>query len=253
LKRIVILSAIIVSVAVLSRIIFPFNLISNQFPEALNIDPQLPNVLLIGDSTQIRYYPLVKKTLKGKANVYRIVELAPQQIYSLFYGGPLLQPVNGSSSGVGRKNLDEWLGNKQWAVIHFNWGIHNLIKSDDAKKSSLLMQTAIRNYRDDLEVIIDKLENSGAKLVFATTTPVSPEAGYVPDMVEHLNQVATTLAAKHGISVDDLYSLLLPKLEIAQEKDHIHFNALGNEILASAVSSAIMAALRQRSKGGHPG
>ena len=70
-------------------------------------DPNLPRVLLIGDSISIGYTAPVREFLKGKANVHRI-------------------PTNGGPTTNGLANLDKWLGTSKWDVIHFNWGLHDL-------------------------------------------------------------------------------------------------------------------------------
>ena len=89
MKRIGIVVTVLIIVVMLDRIILPFNLLSTQYPHAFDVDPQLPNVLLIGDSTQICYYRFVKKPLEGKIDVNRIIKLAPRPLHSLFYGTPL--------------------------------------------------------------------------------------------------------------------------------------------------------------------
>ena len=69
-------------------------------------DPTLPRVLLIGDSISIGYTLPVRELLKGKANLHR-------------------PPTNCSSTASGLKNLDAWLGQGKWDVIHFNFGLHD--------------------------------------------------------------------------------------------------------------------------------
>ena len=70
-------------------------------------DPDLPNVLLIGDSISNAYTVGVRKLLVRKADVFRI-------------------PSNGKYASFGNKNLDKWLGNRKWDVIHFNWGLWDI-------------------------------------------------------------------------------------------------------------------------------
>src|SRR6476620_12659536 len=78
-------------------------------------DPALPRVLLIGDSISIGYTVPVRELLQGKANVHRI-------------------PTNGGPTSNGLKNIDKWLGNGKWDIIHFNWGIHDLKFMPDGKR-----------------------------------------------------------------------------------------------------------------------
>src|SRR5438132_4350306 len=70
-------------------------------------DPKLPRVLLIGDSISIEYTIPTRRLLEGKANVHRI-------------------PANGWSTTTGKERLTQWLGTREWDVIHFNWGLHDL-------------------------------------------------------------------------------------------------------------------------------
>ncbi|MGC3966326.1 MAG: SGNH/GDSL hydrolase family protein [Pirellulales bacterium] len=111
-------------------------------------EPGLPRVLLIGDSISIGYTLEVRKLLAGKANVHRI-------------------PVNGGATEVGLANIEAWLGKGKWDVIHFNFGLH------DAKYSSPTEQRASRDvYVKNLEALVKRMQATGAKLIFATTTPV---------------------------------------------------------------------------------
>jgi hypothetical protein len=61
----------------------------------------LPNVLIIGDSISIGYFPVVKELLEGKAVVVH-------------------NPGNAQHTRFGLEKLDEWLGQTKWDVIHFN-------------------------------------------------------------------------------------------------------------------------------------
>lgn len=67
----------------------------------------LPKVLLIGDSISSGYYKSVAKALEGKAVVAKSSD-------------------NGESTAVGVKEIDGWLGDTKWDVIHFNWGVWDM-------------------------------------------------------------------------------------------------------------------------------
>ena len=68
---------------------------------------ELPRVLLLGDSISIGYTLGVRQQLQGEANVHRAAENC----------GPTTR---------GLKQLEKWIGQKQWDVIHFNFGLHDL-------------------------------------------------------------------------------------------------------------------------------
>jgi acyl-CoA thioesterase-1 len=66
-----------------------------------------PQVLLIGDSISIDYTEHVRGLLAKVADVHR-------------------PAINCESTLEGLRLLDGWLGSRKWAVIHFNWGLHDL-------------------------------------------------------------------------------------------------------------------------------
>lgn len=103
-------------------------------------DPALPRVLLIGDSVSRGYTQAVRKALAGKVNVHR----APANC------GPTKAGVESSMSGS---------ATGKWDLIHFNFGIHD-------------RATPIADYRTRLAEIVDRLAATGAKLVWAATTPI---------------------------------------------------------------------------------
>jgi acyl-CoA thioesterase-1 len=74
---------------------------------------ELHRVLILGDSISIGYFPFVKELLKGKAMVSRPMGKD---------GG--YENCQGTTHGV--KELDRWLGDTPWDVIHFNFGLHDM-------------------------------------------------------------------------------------------------------------------------------
>jgi lysophospholipase L1-like esterase len=150
----------------------------------------LPRVLLIGDSISMGYTLPVRAKLKGKANVHHPAENC----------GP-------TERGLAR--LDKWLGNGHWDVIHFNFGLHDLKYLDAAgqyvapDKGKQVAPPEI--YRKNLRDLAVRLQKTGAKLIFATTTPVPPGTlGRVAGDECVYNDVATAVMKELGIPVEDL-------------------------------------------------
>ena len=185
--------------------------------------PGLPRVLLMGDSISIGYTPAVRELLKGKANVHRIGE----------NGGP-------TSNGVAK--IDAWLGTFQWDVIHFNFGLHDLKIMDNGRH-----QVEPTEYEKNLRSIVARLKQTGAKLIFATTTPV-PEGKVNPPRnpadVRAYNAVALTVMKDTGVAVDDLYEFALPRLKEIQRPVNVHYTSDGYAALAQRVAASIEAALK---------
>lgn len=191
-------------------------------------DPKLPRVLLIGDSISMGYTIPVRKLLAGKANVHRI-------------------PENAAFTGHGLKQIDVWLGEGKWDVIHFNFGLHDLKRMDDGKP-----QVSLADYETNLRQLAGRLKRTGAALIFATTTPV-PEGKVnpprIPADVARYNEAAVRVMKENAIPVDDLYAFALPRLKEIQQPVNVHYTDAGYEALAAQVAASIAPALRTRQSG----
>ena len=188
--------------------------------------PGLPRVLLIGDSISIGYTLQVRRLLAGKANVQRI-------------------PINGGATEVGISHMAKWLGNAKWDVIHFNFGLH------DAKQVSQTRFRASREqYRENLGRLVSLMKPTGAKLIFATTTPVPHDGVLTPtrrfDDIAARNEIAKEVMAENGVAIDDLYSVVLPRAADIGRTNDVHFKPEGYEVLAKSVAASIEAALPTR-------
>jgi acyl-CoA thioesterase-1 len=182
--------------------------------------PGLPRVLLIGDSISMGYTIPVREALKGKANVHRPTENC----------GP-------TSRGVER--LESWLGQGGWDVIHFNFGLHDLRLGDGQ------LQVALDPYEKNLRTIVARLKQSGATLIWCSTTPV-PEKTNPPrresDVIAY-NAVALKVMDENGIRIDDLHGFALPRLTAIQRPANVHFTPEGSKVLAERVAASIMEVL----------
>jgi alpha-L-fucosidase len=195
----------------------------------------LPRVLLIGDSICGGYQQVVKQQLAGKADVVVI-------------------PGNGEYTGTGIKKLDEWLGDGKWDAIHFNWGLWDMYGWEYAKEDR-----SPATYQKRLEALVLRLEKTGAKLIWATTTPVCPaaettmlkrfktELRIAPDIERQYLDAAQQVMQKHTIRIDDLHALMAPELsKHAAGPDNVHFTGAGYGILGKQVAVSILAALAER-------
>jgi lysophospholipase L1-like esterase len=185
-------------------------------------DPNLPAVLLIGDSISIGYTVPVQKLLQGKANVHRI-------------------PENGGPTTNGLAKLDRWLGKRKWDVIHFNFGLHDLRLVKGGKR-----QVLPEAYEDNLRKIVLQLKATHAKLIWATTTPVPPTIaakGRRTEDVPIYNDIAAKVMEENQITVDDLYGFALPQVAKIQRPNNVHYTNAGYEALGKAVAASIESAL----------
>lgn len=191
--------------------------------------PGLPRVLLIGDSISMGYTVPVRERLAGKANVLRPAE-------------------NCSESANGVKKIDAWLGAAKWDVIHFNFGLHDVKYLDpDGKyvtpdKGKQVASTA--DYEKNLRTLVARLKQTGAKLIFATTTPVpSQSSGRVEHDELRYNEVAVRVMKELGVAIDDLHTVATAKQATIQLPHNVHFTPEGYNVLAEAVVATIKPAL----------
>lgn len=180
--------------------------------------PGLPRVLIIGDSISMGYTLPVRELLKGKANVHRI-------------------PQNGGPTKNGIANIAKWLGDGKWDVIHFNWGIHDLKIMDDGKR-----QVEPADYEKNLRELVAKMKATGAKLIWASTTPI-PEGQLNPDrkfgQVKEYNDIASRVMTENGIPTDDLNAHMTPEFERLHNPKDLHYGKEGYEFLAKKVAAEI--------------
>jgi acyl-CoA thioesterase-1 len=181
---------------------------------------ELPHVLIIGDSISIGYTPFFEKQLAGKAIVQH-------------------NPSNAGTSGNGVFMMDNWLDAKQgkWNVIHFNFGLHDLKRMSDGGH-----QVQPEQYERYLRLFIARLRKTGAKLIWATTTPV-PEGRVSPPRtpadVPLYNAIAVKVMKESGIAVNDLYTPALAHTADWQLRANVHYKPEGYEALAKEVAAAI--------------
>lgn len=201
--------------------------------EQIQDDPKLPRVLLIGDSISIGYTLPVRDLMEGKANVHR-------------------PPTNCASTRRGLAQLDKWLGDGHWDVIHFNWGLHDLkyVKPGTERLVAVNTPGADRQvppeeYERNLRRLVERLEKTGAKLIWRNTTPVPQgAAGRVVGDAAKYNAIAARIMKEHHIPTNDLHGFVAPRQDKLMRKANVHFTKQGYQKLAEQVVASIEAALK---------
>ena len=189
----------------------------------------LPRVLLIGDSICGGYQRGVKKLLAGKAVVVK-------------------QQGNGQHTWNGLEKLDEWLGDGEWDVIHFNWGLWDVAyRNPESKNFGHLdkvdgkLTTSPPDYEKNLRKLVARLKKTNAALVWASTTPVPEgEPGRIKGDEVKYNAVAAKIMAANGIAIDDLHA------EVIRQGRPKGNNVHDTGDLSRKVAAIIVAALASR-------
>ena len=185
----------------------------------------LPRVLLIGDSISIGYTLAVRAQLAGRANVHRPAENC----------GPTV---------LGLARLDAWLGDGPWAVIHFNFGLHDLKYLDEqgnyVPPDRGHVVATPEQYAQNLRAMVARLRRTGARLIFATTTPVPAGClGRVEGSDQAYNAAALRVMQELGVTVDDLGSYARAHQAEIQQPHDVHFTSAGYAGLSNQVSATI--------------
>jgi len=201
-----------------NRIKPTFNAFNSEWGYLVD-DPELPRILLIGDSISRSYTVSVRKLLEAKANLHRA-------------------PANCGSTDSGLKNMAIWLdqGGAEWDIIYFNFGIHDRKKTDE-------------QYAENLARIIELLSPTGAELIFARTTPFRVKGEGDEDGAPRLNAISDAVMAEHGIQVDDLHGAVVENIATLQGEDRTHFNGEGIKTLAGHVAATLEACMDELEDG----
>ncbi|MEZ5434152.1 MAG: SGNH/GDSL hydrolase family protein [Verrucomicrobiales bacterium] len=185
----------------------------------------LPRVLLIGDSISMGYTLRVRELLRGKANVHR-------------------PPTNCSATSTGLQYLKAWLGNGPWEVIHFNFGLHDLKLPPEG-----IRHAPPETYEKNLRDLVRQLQATGAKLIWASTTPVPNGGVLAPNRrfgsVDQYNAIAEKVMRENGVAIDDLHAAITPTVAEMQQPNDVHFKPEGSARLASQVAASILSALAE--------
>jgi len=155
---------------------------------------------------------------------------------------------NGGSTIRGMESIDSWLGNKEWDVILFNFGLHDMVHKDSLNKYDLNFKVAVTldDYRKNLEVIVAKLKKTKSKVFFITTTTV-PEnaAGRKVEDPAIYNKVALEVMKSSSIEVVDLYATSLIIHPENSKPGNVHYTDRGYELLAAPIIKTITSALQK--------
>jgi len=194
------------------------------------------NVYIIGDSISLGYTPAVARLLDGRARVTH-------------------NPGNAQYSAFGLRNLKTWLGNERFDLIHFNWGCwdrHYLDPAADPLEPSVarfqrdgVRRTTPEQYASNLAAIVKILQSTGAKLIWASSTPLRDDGNMCckPDEVVPYNSIAQRVMTAHQILINDLYSHVLPELSCLLSSDGCHFTDDGYRHLGRQVATVIQGEL----------
>ena len=175
-------------------------------------DERLPRVALIGDSITEGYFRCVFKALEGIAHV------------------DVLATSYSISSPAYQNIVKSFVQDSDYAVVHYNYGLHAHNVEDDAYEAECAAM---------LEYIVKR-----ATAVVGTSTTVlesdlQTESAYWQNKVRTRNERLVKIAQEKGLLINDLNALSKTLTGDYRAPDGVHFSEKGYQALAELVAESI--------------
>lgn len=186
------------------KVIRIFALIAGFYASAIAA-AEVPQVLIIADSIHSTTAKAAAAELKGRAKV-------------------VTSSINLGHTGMAISQLDKLLGKKKWDLIHFNFGFADLRHIDPKTKSLRLLSrhaggvrvTTPEQYEANLRKIVSRLKETGAQLVWASTTPLvgSKYDSILESGSEKVyNAIALEIMHQEKIPVNDMHAWVIENVK----------------------------------------
>ncbi len=177
-------------------------------------EESIPRVLILGDSVYQQPAREAAKELKGRAEVV-FAAMGPGE-------------VRNSTKAI--EELPRLLGESKWDLIHFNFGLGDLVHCAPNMKSFRVMAreaggvraTSRDQYKRNLDVLAKRLKATKAKLVWARTTPIRHSSSNVFELGSEIqyNTIADEVMGDHQIPTNDMYEYVKNLIDMERPASH---------------------------------
>ena len=217
------------------------SVVANKIQEVLGEDhrPDLPHVLVLGDSIVNQYSTFLREKFLGHVNVRT--------------GGTAYDAQPDWPAVVAREvTAREREMGRPFDLVQFNWGLHALKWAQGLEYSMRFKEGYVRcvpleRYGAELDKLVVELKKTGRRLVWATTTPANN--GSQPDDAEAYNAIARGIMRRHGIVVNDLNAFVVTNRIAQTEPRNCHFPRNSAERLGHQVATTLIDFLTSGSSG----
>jgi len=175
---------------------------------------QRPRVLILGDSI---YQPIGRTLTSELKDEVEVVT-------------PAIQPGEIRNSTMALENLDQWVGDGKWDLIHFNFGLGDLVYRAPGMKSFRVMAkdaggiraTNPQDYENNLRELVRRLKSTNAKLVWANTTPIRHSASnvFVKGSEIEYNAIAEKVMIEEKVAVHDMFGFAKSLINMSKPAPH---------------------------------
>ena len=115
-------------------------------------------------------------------------------------------------------------------MITWNFGIHD-------------RNTPPATYKANLETLVKRLQQTGAKIIWVRTTPAPAGTNnekFTDAQCDLLNATADEVMKANHVSEVDLFALVKPKLAELQLTNNVHFKEEGYQLMGGEMAKAIL-------------
>lgn len=191
-------------------------------------DAPKPRVLIIGDSVYAQNAREVPKELNEHATV-TIATWGGADICNTQTALTHLDRLLGYVDRNGERLAPE--DRPTWDVIHFNLGLGDLVYRAPGMKAFRILPihaggvraTSPEDYEKNLTELIKRLrEETGAKLIWASTTPIRASTSNVFKLGSEIeyNRIAADVMAKHDVPINDMYRYVFELIDMDKPASH---------------------------------
>ncbi len=208
----------------------------------------LPKVLFFGDSISGGYSKSLTKLMEGKAEMVKLGAVATYRINeeAWWHSSRKAKALDFGSAKACIADLERFerhLSETKYDAIHFNFGLNDIFRGRNGA-----WHNPVDQYAKDLETIVTLLKKNGAKIVWATTTPIPDNAPHNPkgdDLI--YNAAAEKVMRANNVPINDLHSVVTQWDGYAEWKkgDDVHFSGAVYAKLAAQIAEKITAQLTQ--------
>lgn len=196
------------------RVLLPFLIFLLVAVRTTSAADRLPRVLILGDVIYQQPARDAAKELKDRVDV-EFTAIPPGKI---------------RNTEMAIQSLDTLLGTGPWDLIHFNFGLGDLVYRAPNMRSFRVMSmhaggvraVSPQLYEKNLNEIVLKLKETGARLVWASTTPIRHSSSFVFQMDSEVqyNVIAARVMAKHEIPTNDMYTYVRDLIDMKRPASH---------------------------------
>lgn len=170
-----------------------------------------PRMLFLGDAIHSQMISVAAKELSGTVRI------------------EFPRGVTPSNTGEALEQIDRLLGTGEWDLIYFNFGLGDLLHRDPRTKEIRGMSrhvggirvTSHADYEKNLDAIVKRLKQTGARLVWAHTTPIINAGAsglFEPGSAAEYNKIAETVMSRHDVPINDVHAYVMAQFK--KEEKH---------------------------------